>query len=153
MLRLTLFEFIVRGLPESFVLMLAAYGFSNTKLNLKRYIISSLLLAICEYSVRMLPIYYGINTILNIFIIIIIACNISKIEIISSIKVSLIATIGLFILEVLNMLLVSNIFKERFDEMNSNIVLKQLYGLPSLICFAIITIIFYLRKKDNVKYV
>ena len=148
MLRLTAFEFVVRVIPEAFILMLASYGFSNTKLKLNRYIISSLLLGICEYSIRMLPINYGVNTILDIFIMIVIACSINKIEIISAIKASLITTIGLFILEVLNMLLISIIFKERLEEIASNTMLKQLYGLPSLICFAIITIIFYLRKKD-----
>ena len=71
MLRLTAFEFIARVIPEGFVIMLAMIALSNIKLNVKRYIISSLLFAIYVYVGRMLPINYGVHTILDIFVMII----------------------------------------------------------------------------------
>ena len=149
MLRLTAFEFVVRVIPESFVLMLAMYALSNTKLNVNRYIISSLLLATFEYSVRMLPITYGVHTILNVIIMIILICSINKTDIILAIKASLITTICLFILEGLNTLLLYFIFKDRLESIILNTTLKTIYVLPSLICFAIITIIYYSKKKDK----
>jgi len=135
--------------PESFVLMLAMYALSNTKLNVNRYIISSLLLATFEYSVRMLPITYGVHTILNVIIMIILICSINKTDIILAIKASLITTICLFILEGLNTLLLYFIFKDRLESIILNTMLKTIYVLPSLICFAIITIIYYSKKKDK----
>ncbi|MCE5220315.1 MAG: hypothetical protein LLF98_03380 [Clostridium sp.] len=148
MLRLTAFEFVVRIIPEAFVIILAMSALSNTKLNVKRYIISSLLFGVYVYTVRMLPINYGVHTILDIVIMIIIMSNINKTDIISAIKASLITTIILFICEGLNILLLSLIFKDRLEAIMLNTVLKTIYGLPSLICFAIITIIYYLRKRD-----
>jgi len=148
MLKLTTFDFVIRGIPESFIFILAIYALSNTKLNVKRYVISSLLLSACEYSVRLSPINYGVHTILDIFITIIIVCSINKIDIILTIKASLITTIVLYIFEGLNVLLLSLIFKDKLEEIMLVTILKEICGMPSLIGFAIITIIYYLRKRN-----
>lgn len=148
MLRLTAFEFIVRLIPEAFLIILAIFALSNTKLNVKRYIISSLLLGICEYGIRMLPINYGVPTILDIFIMIILMWSINKADVIGTIKSSLITTIVLFICEGLNVFVLSIIFKDRLEQTMLNTTLKTIYGFPSLICFTMITIIYYLRKRN-----
>ncbi|HBJ1648030.1 MULTISPECIES: hypothetical protein [Clostridium] len=149
MLRLTTFEFLVRIIPEAFVLILGMFTLSNTKLNLKKYIISSLLFGLCEYGIRMLPINYGVHTILDIFIMIVTMFSINKSDVILSIRSSLITTIGLFICEGLNMLLLSAIFKDRLEVIMSNTKLKTIYGLPSLIFFTSITIVYSLRKRNT----
>ncbi|NFS10017.1 hypothetical protein FDE77_01735 [Clostridium botulinum] len=149
MLRLTTFEFLVRIIPEAFVLILGMFTLSNTKLNLKKYIISSLLFGLCEYGIRMLPINYGVHTILDIFIMIVTMFSINKSDVILSIRSSLITTIGLFICEGLNMLLLSAIFKDRLEVIMSDTKLKTIYGLPSLIFFTSITIVYSLRKRNT----
>lgn len=151
MLRLTVFEFVARIIPEAFVLIFAMALLSNIKLNAKRYIISSLLFGTYVYSVRMLPINYGVHTILDIVIMNIIMTMINKADIILAIKASLITTILLFICEGLNMLLLSLIFKDKLESIMLDPMLKTLYGFPSLICFTIITIIYYLKKR-KVRY-
>ncbi|AOR22799.1 hypothetical protein [Clostridium taeniosporum] len=148
MLRLTTFEFIFRLIPESFILILGIIALSNTKLNLKRYTISSCLFALCGYGIRMLPINYGVNTILGVFVMVIIMCSINKSDIILSIKSSLIITIVLFICEALNILLLNIIFDDRLEMIMSNSILKTICGLPSLILFSIITIIYYFKKRN-----
>lgn len=152
MLRLTAFEFIFRVTPESFAIMLIMITLCEIKLNVKRYIISSSLLAVYVYYGRMLPIDYGVHTILDIFIMIIIVCSINNSDVILAIKASLITTISLFIVEEINMLTLSIIFKDKLEMILSNAMLKTVYGLPSLILFLIIAITFYLKKKD-LKYV
>ena len=133
MLRLTAFEFVARVIPEGFVIMLAMIALSNIKLNVKRYIISSLLLAIYVYVGRMLPINYGVHTILDIFVMIILACRINKADIILAIKASLITTIVLYIFEGLNVALLSLIFKDRLEEIMSITTQKVIYGLPVIL--------------------
>ena len=152
MLRLTGFEFVVRVIPEAFVLIFAMAVLSNTKLKINRYIISSLLFGVYVYIVRMLPINYGVHTILDLVVMISIMSIINKADIILAIKSSLITTIVLLICEGINMLLLSFIFKDRLEVIFTNTILKTIYGFPSLICFAIINIIYYFRKRD-VKYV
>lgn len=153
MVILTVFEFVARLIPEAFVIILAMIALSNVKLNGKRYIISSLLLAVCEYCIRMLPINYGVPTILDIFIMIIIMRSINKADVILSIRSSLIITIALFICEGINVLLLSLIFKDTLKGMMENTILKTIYGFPSLILFTIITITYYLLNSRKVEYV
>nr|WP_312292105.1 hypothetical protein [Clostridium chromiireducens] len=68
MLQLTVLEFTIRTIPEALVYIFAAYVFSNKKLDVNKYLISSFLLAIGTFLVRMLPINYGVHTILAIII-------------------------------------------------------------------------------------
>ena len=154
MLKLTLFEFIFRTLPEAFLFIFACYAFSRTKINRNKYIVSSILFAVAVYFTRLLPINYGVHTILDITIMNILICSVNKIDIILSIKSSIIATIFLFFLEGLNMLMLSFIFKEQLEGIMLNSVQKTLYGLPSIICFAIIILCYYCysNKKDKFKY-
>ena len=152
MLRLTGFEFVVRLIPEAFILIFAMAALSNTKLKINRYIISSLLFGVYVYIGRMLPINYGVHTILDLVVMIIIMSIINKADIILAIKSSLITTIVLLISEGLNMTVLSWIFKERLESIVTNTILKTIYGFPSLVLFTIITIIYYLRKR-KVRYV
>ncbi len=146
MLRLTLFEFLVRIIPEAFMLIFALFALCHVKINIKRYVISSIIFGIFEYGVRMLPINYGVNTILGIFVMIIIMDRINKADIILSIKSSLIITIGLFICEWFNVFILNIVFKDKLEAIMMDVVLKTVSGLPSLICFAIVTEIYYFKK-------
>ena len=147
MLRVSIFEFLVRIIPESFLLMLALFAICNVKIQINRYIISSILLGVLQYSIRLLPINYGVNTILGIFGMIIIMYRLNKADIVLTIKASLIITIVLFICEWINVFLLNIIFKERLEELMINGFTKTMCGLPSLISFAIITGIYYCKKR------
>ena len=48
MLKLTLLEFFLRGLPEGFLIIFAVYVFSKTVINIKRYIVSSIIYRYCS---------------------------------------------------------------------------------------------------------
>ncbi|EKQ51720.1 MULTISPECIES: hypothetical protein [unclassified Clostridium] len=152
MLQLTAFEFIVRAIPEAFIIIFAGYILSNKELNIKRYLISSILLAISTFFIRMLPINYGVHTILSIIIQIILLVYISKIDMILAMKSSIILTICLFIVELLNMLVLNIILKEKLESIMINPIPKTIYGLPSLFGFAFIIFgYYYLRKKGKSK--
>jgi hypothetical protein len=150
MLTLKAFEFVIRTIPESFLVILGCYVFSNAKFDIKKYIISSILFSIGVYFIRMLPINYGVHTILGIIFINVLLWGINKIEIILAIKSSIIITICLFIIEALNILVLNLIFKENLEYVMSNSMLKTLYGLPTLGILAGI-VLFYRKfsSKDN----
>ena len=155
MLRLTAIEFIVRTIPEAFIYIFAAYLLSNTRINLNRYIISSLLFAVSTFIIRMLPINYGVHTILVIIVETIILVSINKINVIQAIKSTIIMIICLFILETLNVLMLGLVLKDQLKEIMQDPILKIVYGLPSLICFMIVVGCYYYiirkRKFRNVK--
>ncbi|WP_238916285.1 hypothetical protein [Clostridium sp. YIM B02555] len=150
MLRLTVFEFIFRGMPEAFVVMFAMLMLSNERIDRNRYIISSLLLGFGEYGIRFLPISFGVHTILGIFIMIIIMWSIDNVDVIFAIRSSLILTITMFIIEGLNIIALKLIFKDGFDTIMLDTKLRTLTGIPSLIILVIISyIIYYLKKRKN----
>lgn len=151
MLKLTLLEVFLRALPESFLVVFAVYAFSKTVINVKRYIISSLIYVILIYIIRLLPIQYGVHTILNIIVIILLTVNINKISIIKSIQTSLMTIILEFICEGINVFTIQYIFKVDIAHLLSVPSLKIIYGIPSLLIFAVTVAIYYFwsdrRKK------
>ncbi|SCJ98904.1 Uncharacterised protein [uncultured Clostridium sp.] len=155
MLKMTADEFILRLLPEAFIFIFAAYAFSKTRINKSKYLLSSFLLGLSVFIIRMLPINYGVHTILNIIMLAVISYSINKIDLTESIKVSIITAICLFLLEGLNMLLLSTIFGDKLDNILSNTILKTVSGLPSLIGFGLIVIGYYgyLKKRKKLRNV
>lgn len=151
MLKLTLLEVLLRGLPEGFIIIFAVYAFSKTVINIKRYIVSSIIFVIAVCLIRLLPIQYGVHTILNTIVIIVLTVNINKIAIIKSILAGVITVIVEFICEGINMLIIQYIFKEDIMNLLNEPSLKILYGIPSLVIFAVIVANYYYylarRKK------
>ena len=155
MLKLSVFEFVFRAMPESFIYMFAIYSFSKKIVDKKKYLLSAFLMVICVFVIRMLPINYGVHTILNIIMAIVITCTVSKIDILKSIKASITMIIILFICEGVNVGLLSLILGSKLDKVLSDTVMKTIYGLPSLILFGIIISSYYiiLKKRDRLSYV
>lgn len=150
MLELEPIEFFLRALPEAFILILAIYAFSNTKIEIKRYVIGSILCAIAIFIVRMLPISYGVHTILSMGIIILIGVMISYIDVIKSIKGILIVVILQFILEGANVFMIQNICKGDMNVIFSDPIQKTLYGIPSIIMLAaIIGGCYFIKNKKG----
>lgn len=151
MLRITPLEFFLRGIPESFIFILAAYAFTRKNIEIKRFISASLILAITGYAVRFLPIHYGVNSILNLIIFIIITVNINKIDIIKAIQVDIIAMIIQFICEGIDVFILQYVFHVDLNTVFSIPKLKVLYGSPSLLIFAAIVISYYkivIKRKE-----
>lgn len=149
MLKLTLFELSLRGIPEAFLFVLGVYAFSKNYLDKKRWVLSSLLYAAVVYFIRSLPIHYGVHIILNIFAIIIITININKIDLNNAIQMNIITFILQLVCEVINIVIIKNIFKVDTHYVFNNPVLKTLYGIPSILIFGIIIIAYYLRLSKR----
>lgn len=148
-------EFLLRALPEGFLFIFAIYTFSKIRVDIKKYIISSIISAIIIFLVRMLPIRYGVHTILAMGIVIILAIYINEIDMIKSIKSVLIFVIFQFLSEGLNIFIIQTICKVDMGKVFSNPVLKTLYGIPSLVILGtvILSYYIYILKKgelDNV---
>ncbi|MCB2305543.1 hypothetical protein LGL08_04885 [Clostridium estertheticum] len=155
MLRLTLLEMFLRSLPEEFLIIFAVYVFSKTVINVKKYIISSMFFVIAVCLIRLLPIQYGVHTILNVIVIIILTTNVNKISIIKSIQASIMAVILEFVCEGINVFIVHYAFKVNVKYAFSERLLKIIYSIPSLVIFAaiIFTYYFYLVRKNKLSEV
>lgn len=155
MLKLSAFELLVRTIPEVLVLVFASYAFSKTKVDCKKYLLSSLILGVCVFVIRLLPINYGVHTILNIIVLTVIVIYINKIDTIKAIKSSVITPILLFILEGVNVMFLKIIVADKLDAIVTDPTLKTLYTLPSLLGLILIVCLYYnkMKKENKLNYV
>lgn len=151
MLQVSFFELVARGIPESFLFIYLVHLLTHTKINIKKYFISSMLLDVIGFLIRRLPINYGIHTILNIVVVVILVTAINKINILEAIKSTIITSIIVFVCEGINMFLIQILYGNNIANILSNPVLKIIYGMPSLIIFIIVilTIRIIIYKKEE----
>ncbi|AXG94110.1 hypothetical protein AGE29_11795 [Clostridium botulinum] len=138
----------MRLTPESFLLIFIVQAFSNSKISKNKYILSSILLATTIYSIRLLPIHYGVHTILNIIAIILICIFINEVTPIKAISYSLILSIFLALSEALNLYFIYKIFGENVVDIFENPLKKSISGIPSMIML-IITVLFIFKIKNR----
>ncbi|MEG2353011.1 MAG: hypothetical protein RSB70_00045 [Clostridium sp.] len=146
-------ELLLRGIPEAFLMVLAIHAFSKEPIRWKRYILSSVSLLICAYIINMLPINYGVRTMLNLTILIILSININKIEVLRAVKSSLFIVIAQYIFEGVNLILIQFVFKADINKILENKISRIIYGVPSIIMLAIVVVVYYILvvKKSIVK--
>lgn len=148
-MKITLIEFFIRTIPETFVIIWGIYVISREHFNLKNYLILVGINSFAIFFIRKLPIYFGAHMILNI-IVIIHTVIIFGISIIKTIYSTLIVSILIIISEILNLLILTKIH----IEINSNVIdpiIKVFLGLPSLVILLVMIFIikYILKKKGN----
>lgn len=146
-------EFFLRAIPEGFLYILGVYIFSKIKIDRNKYIKSSLITSIVVYCIRLLPIDYGVHTILTILFIIFFSMSYNKIDQIKVIRATITTFIIQFLSEGINMIILNFIPNLNVDNLFNDAIMKTFLGIPSLIITLIILILFYnsCKKKDEIK--
>lgn len=141
MLKLTIFELILIGVPEILLFILSIYIFTFTKINLKNLFLSCILYTIAVYTIRILPIQFGVHAILNLFVIILLCIKINKINGIKTIFACLVSFIILFICDQTSCFLMMLFTNNNTNSIIQNPMLKVLYSIPSLLLYFCIILI------------
>ena len=151
MLRLHPIEFFLRALPEGFLFMFAVYVFSRVNINKRKYIISSILFAVIMFIVRLLPIIYGVHTILALMLLVFLTTIYNKIDVIKAMRSVLSVVLIQFLTEGINILILNLIPNINIDTLFHDPVVKTLVSLPSLLIATLLIYLFYLvnRKKEG----
>lgn len=149
MLNEIIITLILRGIPEAFIHMYAVYALANVKIDKKKYIGSSLVLAFLMVLISKLPISYGIHTILIVMAIIGLGVRFNQLDTIYCTSIAIINMIIQFLAEGVNVVLIEKILKMDIGKAMSNPLVKSIYGLPSLaIFFGVIWLIHrFIRKR------
>ena len=145
-LKISLLEFILRTIPESFLIILAVHLLSYKKVQAKGYINASIFLAISIYLVRMLPINYGIHTIINTVICVLAIISINKIDVIKAISSVLKITIIISICEWINVVILDKVMKLDAQVIFNEPLKRVVYSMPSMMMFGIVIVLFYKYK-------
>lgn len=138
---------VLRMIPEGILLFCAIYVIINKKLDNKKVIFSGVLLGIINYLVRMLPINFGVHTILGLLACIGILSKYHKVELFKSIKVSLISMIILFVSDAITVFSYINILKISGETLFDKTIIGTLLSMPTLFIFILIMIFIKLLKN------
>ena len=146
MLKLQPIEFILRAMPESFLVILAIYIFSKTKINKKKYVITSIVFSTILYISRMLPIDYGVHMILSVLALLAIVLFYNKIDAIKGIKSIVFIYLIQLVSELINVAILKLINID-LEVLSMDGLYKTVLGLPSLIITGVIVLIVYNIKN------
>lgn len=144
MLQTTFLEFLLRGIPEAFLLILSSYIFSKKKINAMEFLLFGSILAIIAYIVRFLPIHYGVHTVLNVFTFLVICILGLKNNYLTAMKNTIFIFISQSLCEAINILLVKKIFNINMGTLFQDSYIKLLYGIPSTVMLCLMVIFSYL---------
>ncbi|SFB08861.1 hypothetical protein SAMN04488528_101169 [Clostridium frigidicarnis] len=144
MINFTWLDITLRILPESLLLIWCMYIFSNKRLNLYKWLISSVLICFLFTISRFMIGSYIVHVIFNIVFSTIVCIRINKINIHKAISLNIVYFLLTLIAENINFIILCSFFNLNYDEISYSRSLKTIYGLPS---FIIIVIIIFLSYK------
>jgi len=143
-MKLSLIELLLKGIPEGFLDIWAMYIFTRSKLDKTTYIILSCIFIVTTYFIRLLPISFGVNSMLSILVFIVLFVMIRKVEFPKAVKAAIVVMILLFVSEGLNMLLLISLYgKDKAEQALSSPLGISIYSIPSTLIFAAIILISY----------
>jgi len=155
MLEISLIDLIGRTIPEGLFFVWAFYTLSQMKIELNKYFLSAVVIIILICGVKLLPIHFGVHTLLIMVGIVIINIVINRIDIIKSILLTIGVIIIEFVSEIIDLAILQYLFKVDTAYIFSNSKLKVLYGLPSFFFFIFFILIlkFLINKIENKNYI
>jgi branched-subunit amino acid transport protein AzlD len=151
MLQQGILSFITRLVPEAFLVLYSIYKLTNTKVNTQKIFLSSIIAGIIVFIIRLLPIHFGVHTILGIMLYIFLAVKLNKIELHKAITTALVLEILLFVSDFILIIVYSKLFKFSTEALVGKTWLSAIAGIPSLFLFymMVLIILFFKRKRAN----
>ena len=150
MLRLHWIEIFLRLIPEMLLIIWGIHVIAKKTINIRKYILLSIIMALTSFGIRWLPIYFGVHTFI-ICILTICVMAIIGIPILKAICSTLIMLLLLCISEFINEALL-NSFNICMNAEVLNPVERSILGFPALIImFLSISALSYFIKNRQVK--
>jgi hypothetical protein len=153
-LEIVIFEFLLGYALQGFAIVLGVFVFNRQKIVLKSYLFASVLVIIISYLVRLLPISFGVHTILNVLFLFLVCIIVLKMSAYTTIRAALLVTMILLICEMADVAVMIRILgKEKFERMMMDSVEKAIIGFPGAVFFSLLVILAYFilnnRKKEK----
>ncbi|MEG2788218.1 MAG: hypothetical protein RR942_10385 [Romboutsia sp.] len=152
MLESSIVYILTRTLPESLVLVLSGMIFLGNGIDIKRLLKKGILLGATIGIIRVLPINFGVHTILSMISFGVITFEISDKDIVKTMITTCVVWISLVLSEGIYVFIATEILKIPIGIlMNNKSVVGALITLPSLIIILIIIFIFKSIKNKIIK--
>jgi hypothetical protein len=158
-LELIIFEFLLGYVLQGFAIVLGIFVFNRQKIVFRSYIIASGHVIIISYLVRLLPISFGVHTVLNVLFLFLICVIVLKMPAYDTVRSALLVTMLLLICEMADVaVMVGLLGKSKFESLMSDPVEKAIIGFPGAVFFFLLVALSYtilknhnftLKKKDE----
>ncbi|KJS21048.1 MAG: hypothetical protein VR72_12050 [Clostridiaceae bacterium BRH_c20a] len=142
-------QMIFFGIPEGISVALFAFVLSKAELEWKKIILIGVVLPFTAYLLRLLPITFGVHTIVYMGVLFFMLNRSGNVDIMSSTLNSIITMLTLIILEVVTSLGIMNLFKISPVEIEKNILLNMLVFYPHVIIMFILSYILRIKGWVN----
>lgn len=140
---------LIRVLPEMALYAIFSCVLSKTNINYKKILSISVIMFIVIYFIKLLPVEFGIHSLLLIVLLMFLNIKINKINNLKSIQVSILSFILMYVVEIITIILFQFVLKIDFAAYMLNPVHKALLGIPSLMLYGLI--VFIINKIINRK--
>lgn len=146
-MQISVFSLIFQGIPENIGLITLAFVLAGAELNWKKLFLLGSTLALTAFFIRMLPITFGIHTIVLICLLVFFVTNFSEANLTTAIMSALISFICLVVFEITTHMTAFKIFQIPMEVVTNNQMLKLLVGMPQVILLFLSSIIIRKYRK------
>lgn len=149
MLQQPLYSLFIRIIPEAFFVVLSICLLTNSKINYKNIATAAVIAGTCVYLTRLLPIHFGVHTVLGVVIYYLLAYKFNNIKMNKVLLGTMVSTILLFISDALLVAIYKNIFDLPVELLMGKTLYSLVITLPSLIIFYfLVRIVVYFKGKN-----
>ena len=143
--KILIFEYVFGYILQGFVFTLGIFAFNRQKIVLKKYILVSIVLSFFIFLVRLLPISFGVHTILNLLFLFLVCVLLLKMPIYTTIRSTLLVTVFLLASEIANIgIMIGILGQKEFERRMSIPIEKAVVGFPGALTFAFLVFLSYL---------
>lgn len=153
-MKIPFLAFIFQGIPESIAMVTLAFVIARIPLQWKKIVFIGLIIATTSYVLRLLPIIFGIHTVLLIVLFFILLLWLGSNNVNTVLIACLISNLATIISETLCLGLLMPLFGLTFDMLYENTLLRILMTLPQVIVvFIAAYIVLQIQIKKTTKKV
>lgn len=143
-LQMSLFSLVFQGIPEQIAVAALAFVIARAELDWKKIGLVGVILAVIAYIVRLLPVTFGVHTVVLIMLLFLLVNKFGQVNLVLSIVSAIISFFVLVIVETVIHLAFFTLAKLPVEAVLNNDILNALIGLPQIL---LIFLTAYVIKK------
>ena len=132
-MKLSILQWLLQGIPESLALVTLALTLAGEKLEMRRIALLGIAHAVIIFAIRLLPLTFGVHSILSLFTIALLLNLFLKVRFSRSLLSALIVMIALAIFETVSFSLLLHLTGLSYEQLAENILVYIVGGWPQVI--------------------
>ncbi len=148
-MKIPLLALIFQGIPEVIAIITLAYVIANVPLVWKKIIPAGILLAFVSYGVRLLPITFGVHTIILIGLTFFILMFLGKSSVNPALIASIISMLAITVAEAVCLSLLMPLFGVTSEILFTNTIIRILISWPQVLVMLILAFVTYKFKTQR----